>query len=153
MTDMEKDYYEPQVDPITDLEGRGVGDYHPGSIATTEEKPSVTEQASEIAAKAQEKAGEVGGMAKERADQGIDRAADGLQKAADTMRSRMEDQGGIQGEVGAKVAGGLEATASYLKDHDSAELWGEVESFVKEHPLQAAAGALVAGWMLGRMMR
>lgn len=152
MADMEKDYYEPDVDPITDLEGRGVGDYRPRNIAT-EEKPSVTEQAGEIASKAQEKAGEVGSMARERADQGLDRAADGLQKAADTMRSRMEDQGGLQGQVGTKVAGGLEATASYLKEHDSAELWSEVESFVKEHPMQAAAGALVAGWMLGRMMR
>jgi len=47
----------------------------------------------------------------------------------------------------------MDRTASYLKEHDSQELWSEVEAFVKEHPMQAAAGALFAGYMLGKIIR
>lgn len=140
-----------------------------GGVATSGgDESGVAGQAADIAARAQEQAGElassaremagekasaIGSMAQEKADAGLDRAASGLERAATNMRDRAEGAGGLQEQVGTKVAGGLESAATYFKDHDSAELWSEVETFVKDHPLQAAAGALVAGWMLGRMMR
>jgi ElaB/YqjD/DUF883 family membrane-anchored ribosome-binding protein len=69
------------------------------------------------------------------------------------MRDRASSTGGVQAQVGERAADYMEKASTYLQDHDSQELWGEVEKFVKEHPMQAAAGALFAGFMLGRMMR
>lgn len=162
MEGMEKDYYEP-----TDS-GSGAGLGHSGfgegtsghtsstmsgDTAVEQKARSVTDQANEVASKAQEKASEMGTRAQEKADQGMDRAAQGLHKAAENMRDRFEGQEGMQGQVGTKVATGIDSAATYLRDHDSAEVWSELESYIKEHPMQAAAGALFAGWMLGRIMR
>lgn len=160
-SNMEKDYYEPTDSGA----GTGVGSHtgfgegttghmSTGGTSTMEEKAkSVTDQAGEVASKAQAKASEMGTKAQEKADVGMERASEGLHKAAENMRSRFESQEGVQAQVGTKVASGIESAASYLEGRDSAELWAEFESFVKEHPMQAAAGALFAGWMLGRIMR
>ncbi|MCC6381518.1 MAG: hypothetical protein IT304_03370, partial [Dehalococcoidia bacterium] len=88
----------------------------------------------------------------EQADAGLDRAASGLQKAADQMRDRAGSEG-LQGQVATKAADTMEKTASYLREHDTDEIWKDMESFVKDHPMQAAAGALVAGFVLGRLLR
>lgn len=163
---MEKENFDPTYEsgrePAWQSGSAGNAGY--GARAATQTEAGVAEQANEIAARAQEKAGEFGemaqekagevaSMAQERADVGIDRAAEGLQQAADTMRERAGDHDGMQAQVGTKLADGLEKTAAYLKEHDSAELWDEVEAFVKEHPMQAAAGALVAGFLFGRILR
>jgi ElaB/YqjD/DUF883 family membrane-anchored ribosome-binding protein len=139
-------------DPSGAREGRESWSSSGSSGATTREG-GITEQAGDVAAKAQEKAGEVGGKVQDRADAGIDRAAEGIQQAAAGMRERFEDQGGMPGQVGTRVADGLERTAGYLREHDSAEMWSDAESFIKEHPLQACAGALVAGFFVGRVLR
>jgi ElaB/YqjD/DUF883 family membrane-anchored ribosome-binding protein len=143
---MQKDYYEP-MEPRPTNEA---GEYTSGSTATMTESSDgsggITQQAGEIASKAQEKAGAA-------ADMGVDRAATGLHTAAEKMRDRASSTSGVQAQVGEKAADYMEKASTYLQDHDSQELWGEVEKFVKEHPMQAAAGALFAGFMLGRMMR
>ena len=87
------------------------------------------------------------------ADAGKERAASGLSVAAERMRERADSHEGMQADVAAKAADAMDKTASYLKEHDSQELWSEVEAFVKEHPMQAAAGALFAGYMLGKIIR
>ena len=73
--------------------------------------------------------------------------------AAERMRERADSHEGMQADVATKAADAMDRTASYLKEHDSQELWSEVEAFVKEHPMQAAAGALFAGYMLGKIIR
>jgi hypothetical protein len=87
------------------------------------------------------------------ADAGLDKAAQGLGSAADKMRTRAEEDEGIRGSLEGKAAEAMDKTAGYLKDHDSQELMRDVEEFVKAHPLQAAAGALVAGYVLGKLVR
>ena len=47
----------------------------------------------------------------------------------------------------------MDKTATYLKEHDSQELMHDFEDYVKAHPLQAAAGALVAGFVLAKIVR
>jgi len=100
-----------------------------------------------------DKAAEVGSKVEEKAEVGKEKAADGLEKAAEQMRTRLESQGGPQAQVGVKVADGMEKTAGYLRDHETAEIWSDVETFVKEHPMQAAATAAVAGFVLARILR
>ena len=86
-------------------------------------------------------------------DTGMDKAVQGLESAAEKMRSRSEDDTGVRSTVQEKAADAMERTAGYLKEHDSQELMRELEEFVKAHPIQAAAGALVAGYVLAKVVR
>jgi len=111
------------------------------------------EMASNMTTQVQEKASEYSGKLQDQADAGIDKAAQGLEQAAEQMRSRMDDKGGVQAQVGTKVADSLEKTAGYLRDHEAEQIWQDVEQFVKDHPLQAAATAAFAGFVVARMMK
>ncbi len=106
-----------------------------------------------VTQKVQDKASEYSGKLQDQADAGIDRAAQGLEQAAEQMRSRVEGQGGIQGQVGTKMADSLEKTAGYLREHEADEIWHDVEQYVKDHPLQAAASAAVAGFLFARILK
>ena len=130
---------------------------HNGSTATWvepgQQSTGMQDQASELKDKAGEKASEYGAKLQETADAGIDRAADGLEKAAGQLRTRAEDGGGVQEKVGVRVADGLDKTSQYLREHEAQEIWTDVEQFVKDHPMQAAVGAAVAGYVVAKMMK
>jgi hypothetical protein len=87
------------------------------------------------------------------ADAGIDKTAEGLESAAEKIRSRTEGEEGMKSAVQEKAADAMEKTAGYLKEHDSKELMHDLEEFVKAHPLQAAVGALAAGYVIGKIAR
>ena len=87
------------------------------------------------------------------ADTGIDKAAQGLGSAAEKMRSRADEDQGMRSTVETKAADAMDKTAGYLKDRDSQELMRDLEEFVKAHPMQAAVGALAAGYVLGKLVR
>jgi ElaB/YqjD/DUF883 family membrane-anchored ribosome-binding protein len=69
------------------------------------------------------------------------------------LRERAEDGGGMQEKVGVRVADGLDKTSMYLRDHEADEIWTDVEKFVKEHPMQAAVGAAVAGYIVAKVLK
>ena len=119
---------------------------------TSDLKDQTREKASDLKDAVSDKASEYGSKLAGTADSGIDKAADGLEKAAVQLRSRSED-GGVQGQVGTRVADGLDKTSQYLRDHEAQEIWSDVEQFVKDHPLQAAAGAAVAGYVVAKLMK
>jgi ElaB/YqjD/DUF883 family membrane-anchored ribosome-binding protein len=112
-----------------------------------------SEKASDTASMIQDQASKAGSKLQDQADMGIDKAAGGLESAAEQMRGRFEDKGGMQGQMGTKVADSLEKTAGYLRDHEADQIWQDVENFVKDHPIQSAAGAAVAGFVIARVLR
>ena len=120
-------------------------------------KTSVTDQAGDVAAEAQEKAAGMATKAQDKlhsgAEAGRERAASGLKSAASSLRDRTESTEGLQNQLGTKAADSLEKASGYLEEHDTDEMWERLERMVKEHPMQAAAGALVAGYLLGRIVR
>lgn len=87
------------------------------------------------------------------ADAGMNKAADGLGSAAEKMRTRAGDDEGVRATVEEKTADAMDKTADFLKTHDSKELMTDLEEFVKAHPLQAAVGALAAGYVIGKIVR
>lgn len=91
--------------------------------------------------------------ARETADRGVDIAAERVDSAATRIRDIASDRGGVAADAGVKVADGMERTAGYLRDHDAEEMVSGFRSFVKEHPMQALAGALVGGYLIGKIMR
>lgn len=143
-------------DPKSPATNMGNENHNGGTATWDEPRPESTgmqDQASELKDKAGEKASEYGAKLQETADAGIDRAADGLEKAAGQLRTRAEDGGGVQEKVGVRVADGLDKTSQYLREHEAQEIWTDVEQFVKDHPMQAAVGAAVAGYVVAKMMK
>ena len=102
---------------------------------------------------AREKASEVGQKAQEGVEQGRQQAASGLSQAAETLRERSEGSSGVASDAGVKVAEGMESAAGYLQTHTSTEIWTDVEGYVRQHPGQALAGAIVTGFLIGRILR
>jgi ElaB/YqjD/DUF883 family membrane-anchored ribosome-binding protein len=100
-----------------------------------------------------EKASELGARAQERADEGMDKAAGGLEQGAGKLREKAQERGGMAGDAGVRVADSMEKTATYLREHDSAELLDDIEKYVRDHPVQAVAGAVVGGFLIGRILR
>ena len=111
------------------------------------------DKASEMRGMASEKASEYSGKLHEGADAGVNRAAEGLEKAAVQLRDRAENGGGMQEKVGVRVADSLDKTSQYLRDHEATEIWSDVERFVQQHPMQAAVGAAVAGYVVAKVLK
>jgi len=110
------------------------------------------EEAGRTATQVQEKAKEVGAMAQERLDEATTRAGEGMQHAAESVREMAQERGGVAAEVGAKAADAMEGTATYLRDADTQKMMDDIERYVRQHPVQAVAGAIVGGFILGRLL-
>lgn len=85
--------------------------------------------------------------------------ADAMQRAAVRLGSIAEAQA-VQGgararvaEAAQRLAGGMETTAEFLREPDPEQLRGAVEEQVKTNPLRALAVTLVAGFVVGRILR
>ena len=48
---------------------------------------------------------------------------------------------------------GTTALATYLRQHDTNEIMEDFEVYAKKHPTQTLVGAVVAGFLLGRLLR
>lgn len=83
---------------------------------------------------------------------GKDSMAGGIETAAEKVREKLPTDGMV-GQVSTKAADTLDRTAGYLRDHETGELWGDVEAYVRQHPATALAGALAAGFVLSRILR
>jgi ElaB/YqjD/DUF883 family membrane-anchored ribosome-binding protein len=109
-------------------------------------------KASDIADQAKNKTGEMADAAKERAEAGKGQAASSLEHAAQVTHERAAESEGMPAQAGTKVADVMEDTAKYLRTHDTNEIWRDVESYAKSHPLQTLAGAVVGGFVLGKLI-
>jgi len=118
-----------------------------------ERETSTGEQAEEVGRATQEKASEVGDRAQEEADARREQAAEGIQSAAEKVRERAEGQGGPAGKLGMQVAEGMDSTAGYLESRSTSEIWADVENYARRHPGPAVAGAVLAGLIIGKLLR
>jgi ElaB/YqjD/DUF883 family membrane-anchored ribosome-binding protein len=109
-------------------------------------------QAGEMAEQSKNKASETANQAKEGAEAGKDQAASGLERAAQVAHERAAASEGMPAQAGTKVADVMEDTAKYLRTHDTNEIWRDVESYARSHPIQALAGAVVGGFVLGKLI-
>jgi ElaB/YqjD/DUF883 family membrane-anchored ribosome-binding protein len=106
-----------------------------------------------MGARAQEKAQEYGAKAQEQAEHAREQSAGGMERAAEMLRDKTEGANGMPAEAGAKAAETLDSASGYLRSHDTREIWNDVEVYAREHPTQALAGAVVTGFLLGRILR
>ena len=73
-----------------------------------------------------------------------------LEKAADELRERTA---GPAAPAIERVAKGMESTAGYLHEHETAAIAEDVSHYVKIHPMQAIALAAFVGFLLGRLLK
>lgn len=142
---------EPQVfgaEASFDDMGKGMDQGDAGNM-----QDKMTEKAGEYGRMAQDKAGEYGRVAQENIEKGKGVAAESMGRLATQVRERTATSEGMAATAGETVASTMEGTAAYLREHEVADIWGDMERYAREHPMQAVAGAVVAGFLIGRMIK
>lgn len=120
-----------------------------------EQGEHLKDRAENAASEAQDRAGHIADEARARAedaaDMGRERAADGMERAASMLHEH--EGAGAVGAVAGRAAIGMERSAQYLRERDTSEMWTDVEHYIREHPAQGIAGAMAAGFLIGRILR
>ena len=145
-----------------------------GSIGAGSADQGVADRARSIAGSAQEKLADVGSSVRERAGHMKDSLADALDAGAEKLRQRATASAmtssdtlagattsggtaiasdGKMSQVNNRVAGGMSATADWLRDADLDGLKSGIERQVKEHPGRTLLVAVGVGYLLGKALR
>jgi ElaB/YqjD/DUF883 family membrane-anchored ribosome-binding protein len=134
---------------------------------------NMKDRARELAGTAQEKLADVGSNVRERAGNLKDSLADALETGAEKLRAKGGSQasgqdGALAGATGTssvaledgrvtqvsnRVAGGMDATADWLRQADLEGLGKSIEAQVKEHPGRSLLIAAGLGYLLGKALR
>jgi hypothetical protein len=134
------------------------------------EKQGFRERAKNVAGAAGGKLADVGSTVREKAGTAKDKLADALESGAERLRSRSQtgagtlvsatadgstaiDAEGKIAHVSDKVAGGMDATAEWLRDADLDSMKVGLERQVKEHPGRTLLIAAGLGYLIGRAFR
>ena len=128
------------------------------------------DRARELAGSAKDRLADVGATARERAGHLRTNLADALESSADKLRRRAGEAGGQfggatgsatvpladeehMGQVAGKVAGGMDATAEWIRDIDVEGMKLGIERQVKEHPGRTLLIAIGLGYLIGKAFR
>ena len=112
-------------------------------------------QVNEAAQTAKETVVETGRKAAERIEQGRESAARGLGNAATVLHEKADNLPGVQkvSRMTHVVADRMESCAEYLRGHDLAAMARDAESSIRRNPGMSLALAVVAGFLISRMVR
>ncbi len=139
-----------------------------GATGGMSDQGGMKDRARDLAGNAQEKLADVGSTMRERAGNLKDSLADALETGADRLRQRGQGgqlagstgTGGMAvtgdgrvGQVTDRVAGGMDATADWLRDADLDGLRTSIEQQVKDHPVRTLLIAAGLGYLLGKALR
>jgi hypothetical protein len=140
------------------------------NMQSPEEEPEFT-NGNGLAAKATEKAREIGVTAKERASERVriishkardtaseqlehqrERVASGIDSAAGSLIEHAEQANRLQREAEVRMAHSMEAAAGYLHNHPSEEVARDMREIVRRRPMISVLVALLAGYLLARLL-
>ena len=147
--------------------GAGVGGSSFGDSSSTEAGGGIADRARDIAGNAKDKLADVGSSVRQGAGTAKDKLADALSSGADKLRQRggrgelsastgtadVTVSGDGVNQVADRVAGGMQATADWLRDADLDNMRAGVERQVKEHPGRTLLIAVGLGYLLGKAFR
>jgi hypothetical protein len=143
----------------------GIGGSSVGGSSSTD--AGISERARDIAGNAKDKLADVGSSVRQGAGTAKDKLADALASGADKLRQR-GGRGQLSGSTGTtdvtvtgdgvsqvtdRVAGGMQATADWLRDADLDGMRVGVERQVKDHPGRTLLIAVGLGYLLGKAFR
>jgi hypothetical protein len=145
----------------------GTGGSNVGSTSASESGGGVADRARDLAGSAKDKLADVGSSVREGAGTAKNKLADALESGADKLRQRGSG-GQLSGSTGStevtvsgdgvsqvtdRVAGGMQATADWLREADLDSMRVGVERQVKEHPGRTLLIAVGLGYLLGKAFR
>jgi len=138
-----------------------------GGASFSNEGSNVADRARDFAGNAKDKLADVGANVREGAGNAKNKLADALEAGAEKLRHR-----GATGQISAstgtadvtvtgdgvsnvtnRVAGGMQATADWLREADLDSMRSGVERQVKEHPGRTLLIAVGIGYLLGKAFR
>jgi ElaB/YqjD/DUF883 family membrane-anchored ribosome-binding protein len=139
---------------------------------TSGESGGVADRARNAMGTAQEKLSDAGSSVRDRAGSLKNSLADALESGAERLRQQaagggqtagaaatggsvgmVSDQSNRMNEMSNQVAGGLQASADWLRDADLDGMRSGLERQVKEHPGRTLAVAVGLGYLLGKAIR
>ena len=138
---------------------------------TSTDGAGLGDRAKSMASAATDRLGTVGSSVRERAGTLKDTLADALESGADKLRQQGAGGGQIAGaaatggsagmvaednrlaQTGNQLAGGLQASADWLRQADLDGMKAGIERQVKEHPGRTLAIAVGLGYLLGKALR
>ena len=138
---------------------------------TSADASGLADRAKSAANTAGEKLSDVGSSVRDRAGSLKNTLADALESGAEKLRTQgagggqiagasatggstaMVGDGNRLGEATNQLAGGLQASADWLRDADLDGLKSGIERQVKEHPGRTLAVAVGLGYLLGKALR
>lgn len=139
-----------------------------GSSGSENDGRGLSDRARDIAGSAQDRLADVGSNVRERAGHLKESLADALDAGAGRLRQR-GGSGNLAGstasgdvsigsdgrvaQVSTRVAGGMSATAGWLRDADIDGLKSGIEHQVKEHPGRTLLIAVGVGYLIGKALR
>jgi ElaB/YqjD/DUF883 family membrane-anchored ribosome-binding protein len=113
-----------------------------------EAKSRIQEGASELG----QRAAEFGRAAVDALDARRGTAASGLDSAASSLDANANKLPPRVGAVARQAAETLGAGADYVRDNSVRDAVTDLQGYVKAHPTQALIGAVVLGFLAGRML-
>ena len=73
-------------------------------------------------------------------------------KAATAVRTKGGEAGAAITDLSSKTATNLDTSARYVRNASFGQVWSDMGALARRHPGAIAAGAIVAGFCMGRMM-
>jgi len=147
--------------------GSSYGSSSGGSTSGGSDASGIADRARDIAGNAKDKLADVGSSVRSGAGNAKDKLADALETGANKLRQR-GGQGQLSASTGSadvnvsgdgvsqvsdRLAGGMQATADWLRDADIDSMRAGVERQVKEHPGRTLLIAVGLGYLLGKAFR
>jgi ElaB/YqjD/DUF883 family membrane-anchored ribosome-binding protein len=147
------------------------GDASFSRSGTSEQSGGIADRAKNIAGSAGERLSDVGSQVRDKAGSLKNSLADALESGAEKLRTQGAGGGQIAGSaatggstgmiaddnrmatVSNQVAGGLQASADWLREADLDGVKSGLERQVKEHPGRTLAVAVGVGYLLGKAFR
>jgi ElaB/YqjD/DUF883 family membrane-anchored ribosome-binding protein len=111
----------------------------------------VRDQVQDTAEQIRQRAEDASHEAADRVDSAMTTTGDRLHDAARTIRERAPS--GQVGEVADKAAAALEQGGNYLRRSDVGDVRSDLETIVREHPIQSLAVGFGVGFMIARSLR
>lgn len=108
-----------------------------------------SETAADIGANLREKVETGKQKVAEKFETGKGAVADTMGRAADQLSRGSSGLSDTMGRTADKMAAG----ADYLRSNSGGQIWGDCEAFLRRHPLESIAAAVVVGVLVGRSMR
>ena len=110
---------------------------------------TVTETAAELGKQARESVEEMGQSAGRKLDAARDETGDALHSAASSVRRAGRRGSGAIDNCSTRTADRLDATGSYIEDHDLGDALTGLRRFARRHPTSSLVAAAAIGFLAG----